>query len=124
MSRYAILIAVVLGILAGNAGVSFAIAEWRMDTIEGPQGERGERGSTGPAGPSAADNPVAIDVAATALDAKFGLERIAQLWALDRIASQNPSSVAITTTNPQVIACMEYITLGENSAAECGFQRD
>ena len=121
MTNRVLVLIVVLVILVVNAGVSFAIVEWRQDTVEGPQGERGERGPAGLTGAqgipgeSAATDPFA-------LDADGAIIRLTQLWALDRISQENPGD-SVSTGDPQVRACLLYITNGENSAAECGYRR-
>ena len=103
---------------AGSAGVALATVELAgggEQGLPGPQGEqgpRGERGARGLAGTSGDSD----------LFGTSGLERLAELWAVERISLQNIGQ-NITGAHPQVQACVAYIVSGIGSFVECGFQR-
>ncbi len=118
----ALLLLFVILTWAGAAGIAYGVVQG----AEGPQGEQGEQGPQGEKGERGPRGPEGI-VPENVLPGVFGwvhpsvsVSQLARFWAVQQwsgILGEN-----VTTTHPQVQACVEYILTLEGSGADCGFQ--
>ncbi len=117
MTSKTIMLLVLFAILTwgGSAGIAYGVVELTGGGPQGEQGEKGPRGERGVRGLAGTSGDV--DLFGTS-----GLERLAELWAVERIPLQNIGQ-DITGAHPQVQACVAYIVSGIGSFVECGFQR-
>lgn len=110
-----IVLSLVLLTWAGSAGVAYGVVELTGGGPQGEQGDRGLRGSAGSAGPASTD-----------FGTSRGLQRLAQMWAVEALLKDGivGPGVFLSSTHPQVKACIDYIMDAKGSFVECGFQRD
>lgn len=113
MRTILLVLSLVLVTWLGSAGIAYGVVELTGGGPQGEQGEQGPRGERGPAG-SAGES-------AFGLSSDPALQRLAALWAVERISQQRGES--ISGAHPQVQACIDYIMDGTGSFVECGFER-
>ena len=101
----------------GSAGIAYGVVEL---TGGGPQGEQGEQGPRGERGTSGLAGASGIDFGTSG-----SLQRLAQMWAIEALLREGivGSGEFLSSTHPQVKACVDYIIDGTGSFVECGFQR-
>jgi len=106
---------------AGSAAISYGVVEV---TGGGPQGDQGPPGPKGDQGARGLQGP-----SGTSADIDFGSDlaigRLAQMFAVNTLLQEGlvQPGERLSSTHPQVKACVDYIVDGTGSFVECGFQR-
>lgn len=108
---------------AGSAGIAYGVVEL---TGGGPPGEQGLRGPQGLRGLQGRPGASAFDIISGNplveegfVHPQFALGQLVRFWATEQLSELLGENV--TTTHPQVDACVNYIMKLEGSASECGF---
>ncbi len=115
----ALLVLFVILTWAGAAGIAYGVVQSAEGPQgeQGPQGETGKRGLRGPGG-SVPDNTLSEELGW--VHPSVSISQLARYWAVQQwsgILGEN-----VTSTHPQVEACVQYILTFEGSTADCGFQ--
>ena len=112
-----LVLSLILVTWVGSAGVAYGVVEL---TGGGPQGEQGERGLKGDHGARGSVGPSGTD-----LGTSSSLQRLARMWAIEALLREGivGAGESLSSTHPQVKACVDYIMNGRGSFVECGFER-
>ena len=110
---------------AGSAGIALATVELTGGGEQGPPGPPGEQGTQGPRGPAGSATTLDFAPGFTPVELRFALERLAQMFAVQTLLQEGlvTPGERLSSTHPQVEACVDYILDGEGSFVECGFER-
>jgi len=104
--------------LAGSGGIAYGVVE-----LSGAEGPRGEQGAQGPKGATGARGAAGTSGSSSSIGTESALTRLAIMWSLNTVIEQFNKTGFTSGSDPQVIACFEYIMSGEGSFVECGFER-
>ena len=109
-----LVLSLILVMWVGSAGVAYGVVELTGGGPQGEQGPKGDQGARGSVGPSGTD-----------LGTSSSLQRLARMWAIEALLREGivgPGEY-LSSTHPQVKACVDYIIDGKGSFVECGFER-